>query len=511
MNTKKQNSPRQAAKPPYQVDDSVYQRYDPKNSVFNRGIREPQFAERLDHVKPMYQPGDPGYSHIDSALVSGAVFGAVYNGTNVPFFGTHAGMLSFENQTIDAPHGPVFQGRWDPSQFSGEEVAAVVKKAARLFGASWVGICQLDERWLYKDYFDLFTGQGAPILVKEMEKVTLPPGQVTPEEATLKITASFKEMEAGQFKAFVMDVLETTDPATLPTNLPSAGMVRLFPANQIKAKLSTFSAFPTGLLRAFAKKLGLGFEIANIEMGASERPQYLSDGTFVIPKAMKTVITLAFEMDYDLIAAGPTQQSDVTVQYGYSRMATTAAPLARFLMGLGYHAIPCGNNTALNIPLAIDAGLGELGRNGLLITPEFGPRVRIGKVITDLPMAYDQPLRFGVKEFCDNCGKCAKACPVQAISHGPQTDKPVNISTNPGVMKWPINAEKCYMSWMMHGSSCSMCIKVCPFNKPNSWLHKAARSVVRAKNGALDKLFVQLDDALGYGSSKPKVGLLRAR
>ena len=70
--------------------------------------------------------------------------------------------------------------------------------------------------------------------------------------------------------------------------------------------------------------------------------------------------------------------------------------LAEFIRILGYKAIPMGNDTSLSIPLAIDAGLGELGRHGLLITPEYGPCVRLCKVFTDLPLEPDKPIQFGV-------------------------------------------------------------------------------------------------------------------
>jgi epoxyqueuosine reductase QueG len=126
-------------------------------------------------------------------------------------------------------------------------------------------------------------------------------------------------------------------------------------------------------------------------------------------------------------------------------------------------------------------------------------------------MAYDQPIHFGVREFCEVCGKCAEACPVQAIAHGPQTDKPLNKSNNPGVMKWPVDAEKCLISWGTHGSGCAMCIKVCPFNKPQGVLHDGARFVIRGKSGLMDQAFVKLDDALGYGSKKPSFGFWKSK
>ena len=104
-----------------------------------------------------------------------------------------------------------------------------------------------------------------------------------------------------------------------------------------------------------------------------------------LPEEYTHAIVFAIEMDYEAIACSPEGPSSSATGLGYSKMAFVAGMLATYIRGLGYKAIPCGNDTACSIPLAIDAGLGELGRNTLLITPEFGPRVRLAKVFTDLP------------------------------------------------------------------------------------------------------------------------------
>ena len=89
--------------------------------------------------------------------------------------------------------------------------------------------------------------------------------------------------------------------------------------------------------------------------------------------------------------------------------------LAQAIRSLGYVAIPCMNSTAMSVPLAIDAGLGELGRLGYLVTPEWGPHVRIDKVLTNMPLKPDRPINFGVTEYCTECGICAVECPSGAI------------------------------------------------------------------------------------------------
>ena len=218
-----------------------------------------------------------------------------------------------------------------------------------------------------------------------------------------------------------------------------------------------------------------------------------------LPEEYKYAVVLAFEMDYELVKTSPTWLAEATEGKGYSMMAFTTSMVARFIRGLGYKAIPCGNDTALSIPLAIDAGLGELGRNGLLITPEFGPRARLSKVFTDLPLVPDEPIEFGVVEFCEKCETCAKYCPSQAIIYGKRTTQPHNISNNmAGQLKWPVNVDRCFGFWIRNEGSCMNCIRVCPFNKSSGWLHEAVRWLVK-KAPWLDPFLVRMDELLGYG------------
>jgi ferredoxin len=155
--------------------------------------------------------------------------------------------------------------------------------------------------------------------------------------------------------------------------------------------------------------------------------------------------------------------------------------------------------------MALDAGLGEAGRNGLVITPEYGPRFRLAKIITDLPVAADGPISFGVTEFCEVCGKCALHCPGKAISKGTNArtfDTP-NLSSNPGVYRWQVNAEKCYQVWVKAGHDCANCLRSCPFNKPDSWYHSMTMTLVGLRLPILNRMIVWIDDAFGFGKRKP--------
>jgi epoxyqueuosine reductase len=186
-----------------------------------------------------------------------------------------------------------------------------------------------------------------------------------------------------------------------------------------------------------------------------------------IPPEYKYAIVMAIELDYGLMKESPKALSAAATGLGYSKMAITAVLMAEFIRNLGYRAIPMGNDTALSIPLAIDAGLGELGRHGLLITEQFGPRVRLSKVFTDLPLKPDKPVDLGIQEFCESCGVCAQECPGKAISPGKRSTEPSSVSNNKGgLLKWSTNAYNCFKTWAAFGVDCTHCIATCTKNRP---------------------------------------------
>lgn len=221
-----------------------------------------------------------------------------------------------------------------------------------------------------------------------------------------------------------------------------------------------------------------------------------------IPEEFQYVVVMCYEEDYDLFRYSDTPIPGTTSAMGYSRMAVTNNYLSAFIRYLGYKTIDCTtNDVALSIPLAMQAGLGDLGRNGLLITPQFGPRVRISKVITDLPLIPDSPIDFGVTRFCGVCKKCATRCPSQSIKFGERTAEPNNASNVAGELKWPLNAITCHIAGSQLHPGCQNCIAVCPYNKADSWFHRTVRWFIDKAEWA-DPLFVRMDDLFGYGRPK---------
>jgi reductive dehalogenase len=205
-------------------------------------------------------------------------------------------------------------------------------------------------------------------------------------------------------------------------------------------------------------------------------------------------------MDKELSKVVPSAIGGASTGMGYMNSISCANALTQFILNLGYDAQASLNDSALAIPLAIQAGLGEYGRNGLLITKEFGPRVRISKVFTDLPLAIDYPIEFGVEKFCNTCNKCANACPVKAIPHGEPQSIPPNVSSLQHIRKWTINAEKCFSFWANMNTDCAICIRVCPYNKDyNKWWNRLG---IRLAGSFLRKFMLWLDERLGYGKRK---------
>ena len=355
------------------------ERFDQKNAMYFRAVWDPSVSELGKKYFTVFQPKDkPGYRLEDMSFSQAGWYAE--QAFAMGNLGGRRGLYSWETPKIwysDYRLPTDITLKIDDL----DRMSRVIKKTARAYGASLVGICQLDQRWLYSHWQNVMEKKHDPI---------------------------------------------------------------------------------------------------------------------VIPDEYRYAISLAFEMDYELLKYSPTHIATGGVTTAYGKMAFTTGMVAQFIRYLGYKAIPSGNDTALNIPIAIDAGLGELSRMGLLITPQYGPRVRLSKIFTNLPLATDPPIEFGVWQFCEKCKKCAHSCPGQAIMHGEPTDRALNPSNRGGLLRWPADAEKCFRWWGNNNGTCSNCIRVCPFNKAPGFLHDAVRWGVQ-NTPWLDSLFVRADDWLGYG------------
>jgi reductive dehalogenase len=196
----------------------------------------------------------------------------------------------------------------------------------------------------------------------------------------------------------------------------------------------------------------------------------------------KYAIVFGREMNFHRIQNTLTSKNDESLgEIGktYYELAQIACAVAAYIRQLGYSAKAhhVRNEQILQVPYAVDAGLGEQGRHNYLITAKYGPRVRLATVTTDLELVEDKPVDIGVQDFCESCRLCEINCPSQALA----AEKTVIR----GYRKWPQDYTKCFGFWVTGGNTfgCTLCLKVCPWNKPRTFVHRvsmlgAARSVV---------------------------------
>jgi reductive dehalogenase len=179
------------------------------------------------------------------------------------------------------------------------------------------------------------------------------------------------------------------------------------------------------------------------------------------------------------------------------KVAFISAQLAAFITNLGYSAT--ANHLryydAILPPLAVDAGLGEVGRLGYLMTKELGPRVRLSAVTTDMPLVPDKPVDIGIEDFCRICKKCATCCPSKSI---PMDGDPKEFN---GSLRWKLNDNTCYDYWYKVGTDCGICMKVCPWSHARTFPHRLIVWLI-SRNKFSRRLFSLMDDIF-YGR-KPR-------
>jgi epoxyqueuosine reductase QueG len=174
----------------------------------------------------------------------------------------------------------------------------------------------------------------------------------------------------------------------------------------------------------------------------------------------------------DELVVGPTK----AYAYHYHAMNRFLDDLAILTMNLlqenGYRAFPIPTSQTVNLKLheghlshkmvATRAGLGWIGKSALLITPEFGPRLRLTSVLTDAPLQAGKPV---VESSCESCQECMKACPVEAIRGETWSRKSERANL--------LDVDRCAMKIDVGKTEvgapvCGVCVQVCPKGKKKS-------------------------------------------
>lgn len=214
----------------------------------------------------------------------------------------------------------------------------------------------------------------------------------------------------------------------------------------------------------------------------------------------KYVVVFAEEMEFELVGTAPHTPTNIESMFNYAKGAFISTQLASFIANLGCSATAnhLRHYDGLMVPMAVDAGLGELSRMGYLITKEFGPRVRLSAVTTDLELIPDKPVDIGVDHFCEVCKKCADCCPSNSIPDGEK------IEAN-GSLRWMLNAETCFEYWGKVGTDCNRCMMTCPWSHARTFPHRLIVFMI-TRNALARKLFTLMDDIFYGRLPKPKKG-----
>ncbi len=203
-------------------------------------------------------------------------------------------------------------------------------------------------------------------------------------------------------------------------------------------------------------------------------------------------IVMAFGQDVSRVHAGVGPPADHEVGAAYLKGAVVAVQVARFIRALGFSARAhhLRNTMIAMVPVAVDAGLGELGRCGYALSRTLGANFRLAAVTTDMPLALDPPVDLKIRSFCATCKKCARTCPAAAIPDG----DPVEEN---GTRRWVIDREACLGYWSKAGSTCTICQAVCPWTRPRTLFHRLCAGTA-TRWPALHGLMVYGDEIL-YG------------
>ena len=169
-------------------------------------------------------------------------------------------------------------------------------------------------------------------------------------------------------------------------------------------------------------------------------------------------ICLAYEQAYEPTQTIPSVHAEIVHVSTYRVEGVAGLDLGDYIRSLGYHAQVHNPNDSITpyIPMFVQAGLGQLGANGQLLSPHFGSRGRLMFISTDAKVTYDQPIDYGIHRFCQICQVCVNRCPGRALMRE---------------KIWWRGAEKNKLIYkrcrpvMAHYMGCGICIKVCPVQK----------------------------------------------
>jgi Pyruvate/2-oxoacid:ferredoxin oxidoreductase delta subunit len=170
------------------------------------------------------------------------------------------------------------------------------------------------------------------------------------------------------------------------------------------------------------------------------------------------IICLAYEQDFEPTQTIPSVDAEIVHSSTYRTEGAAALELGNFIRSHGYHAQVTGSGDSPGpyIPMFVEAGLGQLGACGYLLTPHVGNRCRLVSVTTDANVTHDAPIDYGMHAFCQVCQVCVNRCPGRALMRDKIWWR--------GLEKNKLYFKRC-RPVMARYLGCGICMKTCPVQK----------------------------------------------
>jgi len=210
----------------------------------------------------------------------------------------------------------------------------------------------------------------------------------------------------------------------------------------------------TEAIRQKARELGYG----EVGFTRNDRHYVYQSRKPVMKNDLPHAICLALEQDYEKTQSIPSMAAEETHFGTYFNQGPLTMELTAFIRSLGYRVQVSGPTWHYGpmIPMFVQAGLGQLGANGQLLSPHFGSRARLQIIFTNAKVTHDQPVDYGIHKFCQECQVCVQRCPGRALMQEKVWYR--------GVEKNKLVFKRC-RPVMARYLGCGICMKVCPIQK----------------------------------------------
>ena len=313
----------------------------------------------------------------------------------------------------------------------------------------------------------------------------------------------------GEYGPVVQRAVQNTLPDKYPLSAAQKEVLEQLvtvPANPVAAMVAPVPTDPQVLSR-HVKSLGYFLKADVVGLCHVPASAYYSHDRYGVPIETRypNAIVIAMRKDWDTVRAskGSDWIGDPVSFQAYAHLALAADTMANYVRRLGWQASAqygpsfVDRYEVMMPPLLLRAGIGEVSRAGIILSPVLGLGYKAAAILTDMPLVEDGPIDFGLQRFCQDCKICAENCPSHAIS---TSDK---VMYN-GYETWKLDTRRCasFNFTNKNGTMCNRCAKSCPWTMPFTGLHKRVRQAV-ASSRLAQQVAIRAASLLKLGENHP--------